>query len=69
MTQVEWKTINRERGQLIDLVIAGTITEKQKRRLSELEKIAEEHIEAVAPRSTATLDRLEDVIVTTQLRL
>ena len=51
--------LNRERGQLIDRQIAGTLTGAERERLAELQSLADAHIEAVAPRRTDVLKVLE----------
>ena len=57
-----WQALNRERGKLIDKSIAGTITEDEQKRLIDLQSCAEAHIQKAAPRDSAWLDELEQMI-------
>jgi hypothetical protein len=59
MTKAEWARLNRERGELIDRAIARTLTTKEAGRLKQLEAIANEYLQEVAPRSTERLEELE----------
>lgn len=55
----DWPTTNRERGELIDKNIAGTLSPEERIRLDALQAYADYHLTQVAPRSTAVLDELE----------
>jgi hypothetical protein len=54
-----WSATNRERGQLIDKNIAGTITAGERTRLDILQAYADYHLQKVSPRPTHLLDELE----------
>lgn len=54
-----WPATNRERGQLIDKNIAGTITAEERARLDVLQAYADYHLQKVSPRPTGLLDELE----------
>ena len=56
----DWSVINRERGELIDREIAGTLNPEERVRLDSLQAYADYHIREVAPRATDVLDALED---------
>lgn len=55
----EWPAMNRERGLLIDKAIARSITAVGQERLEELQALADQYIERVAPRPTEVLEMLE----------
>ena len=55
----DWPAINRRRGELIDRVVAGTITAAEKAELTRLEYDADLYVEATTPRPTAVLEDLE----------
>ena len=55
----DWSTTNRERGQLIDKNIAGTISDDEQARLDCLQAYADHHLQQIAPRPTQFLDELE----------
>jgi hypothetical protein len=55
----DWPTTNRERGELIDKSISGTLSANERVRLGALEAYADYHLDQVAPRSTNALDELE----------
>jgi N-6 DNA Methylase len=63
--QRDWSTTNRERGELIDKSIAGTLSPKEQVRLEALEAYADYHLDQVAPRSTEALDELEKRLFST----
>jgi hypothetical protein len=54
-----WPATNRERGQLIDKNIAGTITAEERGRLDVLQAYADYHLQKIAPRPIHMLDELE----------
>jgi hypothetical protein len=54
-----WPATNRERGQLIDKNIAGTLTAEERARLDVLQAYADYHLQKVSPRPTRLLDELE----------
>ena len=54
-----WSAINRERGQLIDKNIAGTISTEERSRLEILQAYADYHLQKVSPRPTHLLDEIE----------
>ena len=54
-----WLAVNKERGQLIDKDIAGTITAAERLRLDILQTYADYHLQKVSPRPMAMLDELE----------
>ena len=54
-----WPATNRERGNLIDKDIAGTITADERARLDALQAYADYHLQKVSPRPTRLLDELE----------
>lgn len=54
-----WPATNRERGQLIDKNIAGTITAEERARLDALQAYADYRLQKVSPRPTLLLDELE----------
>ena len=54
-----WPATNRERVQLIDKNIAGTITAEERARLDVLQAYADYHLQTVSPRPTRLLDELE----------
>ena len=54
-----WSAINRERGQLIDKNIAGTISTEERSRLEILQAYADYHLQKVSPRPTHMLDEIE----------
>ncbi|MGB8060705.1 MAG: hypothetical protein WCF26_02265 [Candidatus Sulfotelmatobacter sp.] len=56
----DWPTTNRERGELIDKNIAGTLTLDERIRLDALQAYADYHITQVAPHSTGVLEELEN---------
>ena len=58
----DWKKANRHRGKLIDKKIAKTISRSERRELDRLQAYADYYLEKVAPRSTDTLEELEDLI-------
>ena len=58
----DWPASNRERGELIDEKIAGTLDDDGQNRLDALQAYADYHIEKAAPRPTHVLDELEDRI-------
>lgn len=60
--QENWSVINRERGQLIDKNIAGTISADEQIRLDELQAYADYYMDKVAPRMTRVLDELEKLL-------
>ena len=55
----DWPATNRERGELIDKSISGTLSPDEKLRLDALEAYADYHLDQVAPRSARVLDELE----------
>lgn len=55
----DWPALNRERGLLINKAVAQSITPAEQARLEELQRIADDHIERVAPRPTEVLEILE----------
>ena len=54
-----WSATNRERGQLIDKNIAGTISTEERSRLEILQAYADYHLQKVSPRPTHLLDEIE----------
>ena len=46
MRRKEWAALNRERGELIDKAIAGTLLAEGRARLDELTKIADKHLDS-----------------------
>ncbi len=58
-TEPTWRTLNRERGELIHRKVAGTIMVEEAVRLAKLQALAEAYIDLVAPRDTAYLDEME----------
>ena len=58
----DWPTLNRERGELIDKNIAGTLTAAEQERLDWLQDYAEQYIHSVAPRPTHLLEELESIV-------
>jgi N-6 DNA Methylase len=57
--QHDWPMTNRERGELIDKSISGTLSPDERLRLDALEAYADYHLDQAAPRSTRVLDELE----------
>ena len=56
----DWSKTNRERGELIDKSIAGTLNTEEEIRLGALQTYADYHLDQVAPRPTNALDQLEE---------
>lgn len=54
-----WSATNRQRAQLIDKNIAGTITAEERARLDILQAYADYHLQKVSPRPTGLLEELE----------
>lgn len=54
-----WLATNRQRGQLIDKDIAGTITAEERTRLDVLQAYADYHLQKVSPRPAGLLEELE----------
>lgn len=46
----EWERLNRERGQLIDKQIAGSLSPDEAKRLEELQSAADKHLEPLQPK-------------------
>jgi len=55
----DWPATNRERGELIDKSISGTLSADEKVRLDALDAYTDYHLDQVVPRSTDVLDELE----------
>jgi hypothetical protein len=58
LDKMDWPSMNRERGLLIDKNIAGTLNEEERARLNALNAYADCHVERVAPRPASALDAL-----------
>jgi hypothetical protein len=59
----DWPLTNRERGELIDKGIAGTLSAEERARLDALQTYADYHIDETAPRPTHLLVELEDKLL------
>jgi len=58
--QEDWPATNRERGDLIDKSISGTLNLEERVRLDALQAYADYHLDRVSPRPAHVLDELED---------
>ncbi len=56
----DWLATNRERGELIDKNIAGTLSSEEETRLNAMQAYADYHLDQMAPRPTDVLDESED---------
>ena len=63
----DWPEINRERGNLIDKQIDGTITDEEEIRLTLLQKYAEFHVARVAPHPLKELEELENRLLSAEI--
>ena len=59
----DWSVTNRERSNLIDKGISGTLNAGESARLDALQAYADYHIDKVAPRPTHLLDELQDELL------
>jgi len=59
----DWVKTNRRRGELIDKDIAGKLTSSEREELDGLQAYADYHLQQVAPRPTAALEELEDLVL------
>lgn len=59
MNKKEWPKINKRRGHLIDLKIQGQATDDELVELEQLQAVADEYLDEVAPRPTHLLEELE----------
>lgn len=59
MTEEGWAALNRTRGRLIDAEIAGTLTGDERVRLDQLNALADQRLEDVAPRQYPRMTRAE----------
>ena len=54
--------VNRERGALIDKGLRSELTADESARLDKLQRVADQHLEEVAPRPAAALEALEAIV-------
>ncbi|MBX3449963.1 MAG: SAM-dependent DNA methyltransferase [Planctomycetaceae bacterium] len=61
--EADWSTTNRRRGELIDKEIAGKLSPSERSEFEGLQAYADYHLDQVAPRPTAVLEQLEDIML------
>ena len=59
MTEQDWPSANRRRGELVDKEIAGSLSGDEAAELASLQAVADRFLEESSPRPTQLLEELE----------